>query len=236
MARRALRVLGAAYRPLGPGEESSGEDLEKGLCYIGAVGMIDPPRLEVRDSIAACSASGIGVAMITGDHKLTALAIARELGIAKGEDEALSGGEIDLLDDAALAEESEASQGLRPRIARTQGPYREGFQVPRPYRLDDGRRGSTMPRASRAADIGVAMGITGTDVAKGAADMILADDNFATIVRAIAEGRNIYNNIKKAVYYLLSCNTGEIITVLTAVPRRLPDPPSSRCTSSGSTS
>ncbi|HOX30765.1 MAG TPA: cation-translocating P-type ATPase [Spirochaetales bacterium] len=223
MARRALRVLGAAYRPLGPGEAGSGEGLERGLCYIGAVGMIDPPRLEVRDSIASCAASGIGVAMITGDHKLTALAIGRELGIATGEDQALSGAEIDGLDDAALAEKARTV-----RVFARVSPEHK-VRIVKAFRslghiVSMTGDGVNDAPSLKAADIGVAMGITGTDVAKGASDMILADDNFATIVRAIEEGRNIYNNIKKAVYYLLSCNAGEIVTVLAAVLAGFPIP------------
>jgi len=223
MARRALRVLGAARRPLGAVEASSGPSIEKELCYIGAVGMIDPPRLEVRDSIAACHASGISVAMITGDHKLTALAIARDLNIAQGEDEALSGSEIDLLDEAGLVERAK-----KVRVFARVSPEHK-VRIVKAFKalghtVSMTGDGVNDAPSLKAADIGVAMGITGTDVAKGASDMILADDNFATIVRAIEEGRNIYNNIKKAIFYLLSCNAGEIITVLSAVLIGFPIP------------
>lgn len=223
MAGRALRVLGAAWRPLAEGEEESGEGLERNLVYLGCVGMIDPPRLEVRDSIAASKVSGIGVAMITGDHKATALAIARDLGIASSEDEALSGTEIDRLDDTGLAE-----RARKVRVFARVSPEHK-VRIVKAFRANGhivSMTGDGVNDAPslKAADIGVAMGITGTDVAKNASDMILADDNFATIVRAIEEGRNIYNNIKKAVVYLISCNAGEIVTVFSAVLFGFPIP------------
>jgi len=223
MAGKALRVLGAAYRPLLEGENASGEGLERNLVYLGCVGMIDPPRLEVRDSIAACKASGIGVSMITGDHKATALAIARELNIAEDADEALSGPEIDHLDDKALAEKAK-----RVRVFARVSPEHK-VRIVKAFRANGhivSMTGDGVNDAPslKAADIGVAMGITGTDVAKNASDMILADDNFATIVRAIEAGRNIYNNIKKAVIYLISCNAGEIVTVFSAVLLGFPIP------------
>lgn len=223
MAERALRVLGMAWRPLAEEENAFGEEIESGLVYLGAVGMIDPPRLEVRDSIAACAKSGIGVAMITGDHKATALAIARELGIAQDEKDALSGSEIDLLDEAELAEKvrhvrvfARVSPEHKVRIVKA---FRAIGHI-----VSMTGDGVNDAPSLKAADIGVAMGITGTDVAKGASDMILADDNFATIVRAIETGRNIYNNIRKAVLYLISCNAGEIITVFSAVLFGFPIP------------
>jgi Ca2+-transporting ATPase len=223
MAAQALRVLGAAWRPLSDGEEVLGESAENDLIYLGAVGMIDPPRLEVRDSIAACRRSGIGVAMITGDHKATALAIARDLDIASDETDALSGTEIDLLDNAQLAE---AVRHVRV-FARVSPEHK--VRIVKAFRsighiVSMTGDGVNDAPSLKSADIGVAMGITGTDVAKGASDMILADDNFATIVRAIETGRNIYNNIRKAVLYLISCNTGEIITVFTAILFGFPIP------------
>ncbi|MCE5256907.1 MAG: cation-translocating P-type ATPase, partial [Spirochaetaceae bacterium] len=223
MASNALRVLGAAWRPLASGEPNSGEAIEDRLCYLGAVGMIDPPRLEVRDSIAICRKSGIGVAMITGDHKATALAIARELGIAQDEKDALSGTEIDQLDDVQLVEKvrhvrvfARVSPEHKVRIVKA---FRANGHI-----VSMTGDGVNDAPSLKAADIGVAMGITGTDVAKGAADIILADDNFATIVRAIETGRNIYSNIRKAVLYLVSCNAGEIIAVFTAVLFGFPIP------------
>lgn len=216
MANKALRVLGAAFRRLSPAERAGGESLEEGLVFLGLVGMIDPPRLEVKGSIEVCHASGIGVAMITGDHKATALAIARDLGIASEEGDALSGPEIDGLDDAALA-----ARARTARVFARVSPEHK-VRIVKAFRADGhvvSMTGDGVNDAPslKAADIGVAMGITGTDVAKGASDMILADDNFKTIVRAIEEGRNIYNNIRKAILYLLSCNVGEVLSVFSAV-------------------
>jgi len=223
MAGKALRVLGAAYRRLGPEEKAEGLEaanpetgLERGLVFLGIAGMIDPPRLEVKPSIEICRRSGIGVAMITGDHKATALAIAEELGIAESADEALSGPEIDALDDASLA--------LKVRTVRVFARVspEHKVRIVKAFRADGqvvSMTGDGVNDAPslKAADIGVAMGVAGTDVAKGAADMILADDNFKTIVRAIEEGRNIYDNIRKAILYLLSCNVGEVLSVFSAV-------------------
>jgi Ca2+-transporting ATPase len=223
MAGKALRVLGAAYRPLGAGEKAEGADLEKDLIFLGLVGMIDPPRLEVKDSIALCRASGIGVSMITGDHKATALAIASALGIAKGEEEALAGPEIDGLDDAMLAERVKTV-----RVFARVSPEHK-VRIVKAFRADGhivSMTGDGVNDAPslKAADIGVAMGITGTDVAKGASDIILADDNFRTIVRAIEEGRNIYANIRKAIFFLLSCNLGEIFCILLPILIGMPIP------------
>ena len=223
MAGRALRVLGAAYRILGPGEKAEGAGLEKGLTFLGIVGMIDPPRLEVKDSIAACRASGIGVAMITGDHKATALAIARALGIAKGEEEALSGTEIDAMDETALAQRA----GTVRVFARVSPEHK--VRIVRAFRaaghvVSMTGDGVNDAPSLKVADIGVAMGVTGTDVAKGASDMILADDNFRTIVRAIEEGRNIYANIRKAIFFLLSCNLGEILCIFLPILMGWPIP------------
>ncbi|HNX73410.1 MAG TPA: cation-translocating P-type ATPase [Spirochaetales bacterium] len=223
MAVKALRVLGAAYRPLAPDEPAQGEALESNLCYLGAVGMIDPPRLEVRDSIAICRKSGIGVAMITGDHKATALAIARELGIAQSMEEALSGPEIDQLSDAQLAEKAKHVRVFARVSPEHKVRIVKAFKANGHIVSMTGDGVNDAP-SLKVADIGVAMGITGTDVAKGAADMILTDDNFATIVRAVETGRNIYNNIRKAVLYLVSCNVGEIVAVFSAVLVGFPIP------------
>jgi P-type Ca2+ transporter type 2C len=216
MAERALRVLGAAYRRLGAGEKAEGAGLERGLVFLGIAGMIDPPRLEVKPSIEICRRSGVGVAMITGDHKATALAIARDLGIAKDREEALSGPEIDALGEAELAARVKTA-----RVFARVSPEHK-VRIVKAFRADGhvvSMTGDGVNDAPslKAADIGVAMGISGTDVAKGASDMILADDNFKTIVRAIEEGRNIYNNIRKAILYLLSCNVGEVLSVFSAV-------------------
>jgi P-type Ca2+ transporter type 2C len=230
MAEKALRVLGSAYRKLGNGEKTVGPEaadpakgLEHGLVFLGIVGMIDPPRLEVKPSIEICHRSGIGVAMITGDHKATALAIARNLGIAKSADEALSGPEIDAIDDAVLALKVKTV-----RVFARVSPEHK-VRIVKAFRADGhvvSMTGDGVNDAPslKAADIGVAMGVTGTDVAKGASDMILADDNFKTIVRAIEEGRNIYANIRKAIFFLLSCNMGEILCVFIPILMGTPIP------------
>jgi Ca2+-transporting ATPase len=215
MSRDALRVLGAAYKrfPSGP---VSGSELEKDLVFLGLVGMIDPPRLEVKDSIALCKASGISTVMITGDHRNTALAIAKELGIAEREDQVLSGSDLDAMGETELSAATE-----RVRVFARVSPEHK-VRIVKAFRS----RGNIVSMTGdgvndapslKAADIGVAMGITGTDVAKGAADMVLTDDNFKTIVSAIGEGRNIYANIRKAILFLLSCNSGEIIAIFGAI-------------------
>lgn len=223
MAGRALRVLGAAYRTLADSEKAEGAGLEEGLVFLGIVGMIDPPRLEVKDSIAVCRASGIGVAMITGDHKATALAIARALGMVKSEDEALSGPEIDALDDTALS-----ARAKTVRVFARVSPEHK-VRIVKAFRADGHVVSMTGDGVNDApslkvADIGVAMGVTGTDVAKGASDIILADDNFKTIVSAVEEGRNIYANIRKAIFFLLSCNLGEILCIFVPILLGMPIP------------
>jgi len=179
------------------------------------VGMIDPPRLEVRDAVAQCYAAGIRPVMITGDHKLTAVAIAKELDIFRDGDMAITGEDLDFMPQDMLEREvvnfsvyARVSPEHKMRIVNAW--QKQGMVV---AMTGDGVNDAP---ALKAADIGCAMGITGTDVAKGAADMILTDDNFATIVHAVEQGRGIYSNIKKAIHYLLSCNIGEIITLFLA--------------------
>ncbi|ADU27695.1 cation-translocating P-type ATPase [Ethanoligenens harbinense] len=217
MAHRALRVLALACR--GRGEQP----LEEGMVFVGIVGMIDPPRPEVRDAVAACAHAGITTVMITGDHKDTALAIAKDLRIAQSEDAAISGHELDVMS----AEEMQKRVKTLRVFARVSPENK--VQIVQAFRANGNIVSMTGDGVNdapslKSADIGIAMGITGTDVAKGAADMILTDDNFATIRRAIEEGRNIYNNIKKSVLYLLASNFGEIITMLVAVLAGLPAP------------
>jgi len=216
-AAEALRVLGGAYRRLkGPMERYTAGNVEKDLVFLGLMGMIDPPREEVKGAIASCMGAGIRPIMITGDNKMTAIAVARELGQLDSESlqgdkaPALSGVELDRLSD-------EEFEGLVEHIrvyARVSPEHK--LRIVRAWQ----KRGQVVAMtgdgvndapALKQADIGVAMGITGTDVTKEASDMTLADDNFATIVRAIEEGRGIYNNIKKYLVFLLSCNVGEIL-------------------------
>ena len=216
MAERALRVLGCAYKDIDalPGELST-QTLESGLTFVGLVGMIDPPRMEVKDAMAECYAAGIRPVMITGDHKLTAVAIAKELNIFRDGDLAITGEDLDFMPQEMLEQDVEkfsvyARVSPEHKMRIVHAWQKRGMVV---AMTGDGVNDAP---ALKAADIGCAMGITGTDVAKGAADMILTDDNFATIVEAVEQGRGIYSNIKKAIHYLLSCNIGEIITLFLA--------------------
>lgn len=211
MSDDALRVLGAAFKTVNSTHVEV-DELEKDLTFIGLVGMIDPPRLEVKDSIEICKTSGIKTIMITGDHKNTAFAIAKELSIAEDINQVASGADIDNLTDEELASRCE---NLRV-FARVSPEHKvrivKAFKSKGNIVSMTGDGVNDAP-SLKAADIGVAMGITGTDVAKGASDMVLTDDNFSTIVAAIEEGRNIFNNIKKSVIFLISCNAGEIVTL-----------------------
>jgi P-type Ca2+ transporter type 2C len=215
MSDDALRVLGAAFKKI-DSPHIAIDAIETELTFIGLIGMIDPPRLEVKDSIALCKKSGIKTIMITGDHKNTAFAIAKELGIAEDPSQAIFGVELDKLSEEEL---NNRIDNLRV-FARVSPEHK--VKIVKAFKS----RGNIVSMTGdgvndapslKAADIGVAMGITGTDVAKGASDMILTDDNFSTIVSAIEEGRNIYNNIKKSIIFLLSCNTGEIIALFFAI-------------------
>ena len=221
MSDDALRVLGAAYKEVDT--VIAPEEMEKDLLLIGMVGMIDPPRLEVKDSIHEAQQAGITLIMITGDHKNTAVAIAKELGIAKSIDQSITGSEID-----EFSDEEFAKNIVNYRVFSRVSPEHK-VKIVRAFKSHGNIVSMTGDGVNDApslkfADIGVAMGITGTDVAKGAADMILTDDDFTTIVHAIEEGRNIYNNIKKAVTFLLSCNLGEVIAIFVAILLDMPVP------------
>lgn len=217
MSEDALRVLAVAYKEIDtvPAAPTS-EELENGLIFMGLVGMIDPPRPEAKEAVAVCRKAGIKPVMITGDHVVTASAIARELGILGKEDHAITGAQLDALSDDELDAQVEhiavyARVSPENKIRIVKAWQRKGQVV---SMTGDGVNDAP---ALKAADIGCAMGITGTDVAKGAADMTLTDDNFATIVDAVHEGRGIYANIKKVVGYLLGTNIGEVITVFVAM-------------------
>ncbi|NEZ47525.1 calcium-translocating P-type ATPase, PMCA-type [Clostridium niameyense] len=222
MSKNALRVLGASFKILDK-ENYNKEDLEKDLTFIGLVGMIDPPRETAKDSIAECKKSGIKTIMITGDHKVTAFAIAKELGIAEDESQAIFGHELDNMSDEELLNKID---NLRV-FARVSPEHKvkivKAFKNKGNIVSMTGDGVNDAP-SLKTADIGVAMGITGTDVAKGASDMVLTDDNFSTIVSAIKEGRNIYNNIKKSIIFLLSCNLGEIIALFIGIILGWPSP------------
>ena len=217
MSANALRVLAIAYKEMDTiPEPPTSEELENGLTLMGLVGMIDPPRPEAKAAVATCRKAGIKPVMITGDHVITASAIARELGILQEGDKAITGAELDAMTEAQLDREVEhisvyarVSPENKIRIVKA---WQKKDQV-----VSMTGDGVNDAPALKAADIGCAMGITGTDVAKGAADMTLTDDNFATIVDAVREGRGIYANIKKVVGFLLGTNIGEVITVFTAM-------------------
>jgi Ca2+-transporting ATPase len=216
LASNALRVLGVAYRPLVelPALPTV-EEVERDLTFIGLVGMIDPARPEVKDAVALARHAGIKTVMVTGDYKNTALAIAKELGLISGEAVVLTGAELDRLSDAEFetqAEEIDVYARVSPahKVRIVEALKARGHVV---AMTGDGVNDAP---ALKRANIGVAMGITGTDVSKETADMVLTDDNYASIVSAVEEGRNIYSNIRKFVYYLLSCNMGEIMIVFLA--------------------
>ena len=216
LADRALRVLAASFRrwderPAG----NSPEFLEQDLCFIGLTGMIDPVRPEVKDAIVECRSAGIRPVMITGDHKDTAVAIATELGIIHSADEALTGADLNEMSDEEL-DSSITKYGVYARVqpehkVRIVNAWKKAGCVT--AMTGDGVNDAP---SIKAADIGVGMGITGTDVTKNVADMVLADDNFATIVNAVDEGRRIYDNIRKAIQFLLASNMSEVLGVFFA--------------------
>lgn len=210
MSKEALRIIGVAIKMT---EENTIVNLEQDLAFVGLIGMIDPPREEVYQSIQKCLASGIDVVMITGDHINTAIAIAKQLQIIDEEHKAISGSELDQLSDKELKKVIDkyrvyARVNPEHKVRIVKAWKSKGKIV---AMTGDGVNDAP---ALKNADIGIAMGIQGTEVAKGASDMILTDDNFATIVSAVEEGRTIFANIKKAIKFLLSCNIGEIVTVL----------------------
>ena len=217
MSRKALRVLAVAVREIDAlPEVLAPETLEKDLTFLGLVGMIDPPREEARDAVAVCREAGIRPVMITGDHVVTASAIAKNLGILQDGDRAITGAELDAMSetelDAAMEQISVYARVSPENKIRIVKAWQKKNKVV--AMTGDGVNDAP---ALKAADIGCAMGITGTDVAKGAADMTLTDDNFATIVDAVREGRGIYANIRKVVGFLLGTNIGEVITVFAAM-------------------
>lgn len=222
MSDDALRVLALAYKTI-DNEHIAIDDLENDLIFVGLMGMIDPPREEVKDSIEISKNAGIRIIMITGDHKNTAVAIAKELGIVNDISEAMSGSEIDSYSEEEFIKIvnnykvfARVSPEHKVKIVKAFKSYGNIVAM-----TGDGVNDAP---SLKSADIGIAMGITGTDVAKGAADMVLTDDNFTTIVKAVEEGRNIFNNIKKSIIFLLSCNLGEIIALFLAILLNWPSP------------
>ncbi|PIU40940.1 MAG: ATPase [Candidatus Omnitrophica bacterium CG07_land_8_20_14_0_80_42_15] len=224
LADSAMRVLAVAYRTLTAGESRiDAKSIERELTFAGLIAMIDPPREEVKKAIEECKAAGIKTVMITGDHKNTAIAIAKWLGFFKEGSLALTGEELDKLDDERFKREvknipvyARVSPEHKLRIVRAWRSHKEVVAM-----TGDGVNDAP---AVKEADIGVAMGITGTDVTKEVSDMVITDDNFASIVAAVEEGRGIYDNIKKFVHYLLSCNAGEILIMFISSLVGLPVP------------
>ena len=212
MAQKALRVLAVGYKDVKELPEQLDVNIENNLTFVGLIGMIDPPREGVKESIKICKNAGIKTVMITGDHIITAKAIARELGILYGKDLAITGKELDNISDKEL-EKNIMKYSVFARVSpehkvRIVNAYRKAGNVV--AMTGDGVNDAP---ALKNADIGIAMGRNGTDVAKNASDMILTDDNFVTIVSAVKEGRNIYDNIKKAIHFLIATNVGEIVTI-----------------------
>lgn len=221
MSMKALRTLAVAFKKSDSKFEK--EDFEKDLVFIGLVGMIDPPRKEVKDSIEKAKAAGVTTIMITGDHGNTAFAIAKELGIAEDISQVTTGKDIN-----SISYEDLESHISEYRVFARVSPEHK-VNIVKAFKAKGNIVSMTGDGVNDApslnvADIGVAMGITGTDVAKNASDIILADDNFSTIIGAIEQGRNIYNNIKKSVIFLLASNLGEVITMLVAIVAGLPVP------------
>jgi len=213
MAKEALRVLGCAYKELDhkPTKEEM-ENIESNLIFVGMVGMIDPAREEAKVAVEKCKTAGIKTVMITGDHIVTASAIAKELGIMQENDYAILGNELSKMSDEELSQKisqisvyARVSPENKVRIVKA-------WQANNKIVAMTGDGVNDAP-SLKQADIGIGMGITGTEVSKGAADMVLADDNFATIVEAIKQGRKVFANIQKAILYLMSCNVGEVLTV-----------------------
>ncbi len=219
MSLQALRNLGCAYKELPETSSNFDETKEQGFIFVGMIGMIDPPRDEVKDAIAVCRQAGIRVVMITGDHELTATAVAKELNLLGENDEAhrvLTGSQLEQMTDTQLLNVVE-NVVIYARVApehkmRIINAWKQKDQVV--AMTGDGVNDAP---ALKRADIGIAMGITGTEVTKEAASMVLADDNFASIVKAVREGREIYDNIKKYLTYLLQCNIMEVLVMFVAV-------------------
>jgi Ca2+-transporting ATPase len=226
LAERALRVLAAAWRDADlaeVGAAATAEEVERGLVLVGLAGMYDPPRPQARAAVSRCREAGIGVVMITGDHPRTGLAVARELGIASAGGQVMSGPELDALSDGAL----ERRVGDITVYARVSAEHK--LRIVSAWRS----RGAVVAMtgdgvndapAIRGADIGIAMGRTGTEVTKEASDMIVTDDNFASIVTAVEEGRGIFDNIRKTLLYLLAGNTGELLVMGACIALAYPVP------------
>lgn len=213
LASKALRVIGVAFSD---NDYVKVADSEKNLTYVGMIGMVDPPRLEVYDAVKMCKKANIRPVMITGDHAVTAAAIAKEIGIISDNESVITGEMLDKMQQFELEKNIETYNVFARVTPEHKIRIVKAFQKKGHIVAMTGDGVNDAP-ALKAADIGCSMGISGTDVAKGASDMILTDDNFATIVEAVRQGRSIFSNIKKAVQFLLSSNIGEIMTILTGI-------------------
>jgi len=223
MAARGMRVLAFALKEVpGSGVENLA-GLESGMTFLGLAGMIDPPRPEARDSVEKCRSAGINVVMITGDQALTAASIARDIGIMDGNGEVVTGSELNAMSDEELQRRVESIK-VYARASPEQKLRIVNAMQSKDHVVAMTGDGVNDAPALKNADIGVSMGITGTDVARDASDMVLADDNFATIVSAVEEGRNIYDNVRKTVKFMFSGNIGEVLTVLLGIMLNLPLP------------
>jgi Ca2+-transporting ATPase len=224
MASQALRVLGVAYRKLdGLPEKITAADMERDLIFVGLIGMIDPARPEVKPAIAKARGAGIRTVMITGDYRETARAIASEIGLLRQDGQVHTGAEIDEMDEAMLVKEVDRTDVFARVSPQHKVRIVEAFRARDQVVAMTGDGVNDAPALKRA-DIGVAMGITGTDVSKETADMVLTDDNYVSIVSAVEQGRVIYGNIRKFVFYLLSCNVAEIAIILIAALAGWPSP------------
>ena len=225
LAKQALRVMAYAFKPYESleGEELTTENIEREMVFVGLTGMIDPPRPEARAAVAECHNSGIDVIMITGDYFETALAIAKDLGIAESEDQAMQGSDLNNKSEEEIREIVKTKRIFARVSPQNKVQLVNALQANGNVVSMTGDGVNDAP-AIKNADIGVSMGITGTDVAKDTADMILVDDNFATIVNAVEEGRVIFSNIKKFVSFLLSCNIAEVLIVFLSILFGLPSP------------
>lgn len=213
MAQNALRVLGVAYLDVDiMPKEITSDFIERGLTFIGLIGMIDPPRKGVKEAVLACRRAGIKTVMITGDHITTAKAIAKDLEILKGRELAITGEELDKIPDSKLEKEIMSYSVFARVTPEHKVRIVKAFQQTGAVVAMTGDGVNDAP-ALKKSNIGIAMGLKGTDVAKNAADMILNDDNFVTIVSAVKRGRNIFDNIKKAIHFLIATNIGEIVTI-----------------------
>ena len=220
MSNRALRCIAAAYKDE---QLVKNDSIENNLIFLGVAGSMDPPRLEVKDAVLKCKMAGVKPVMITGDHKNTALAIAKSINICNTDDQAITGDELEKMSDEELVKRVE-----KLRVFARVSPNHK-LRIVKAFKKNNNivamtGDGVNDAPAIKEADIGVAMGISGTDVTKEAASMVLMDDNFATIVSAVEEGRIIYDNIRKFIRYLLSCNLGEVLTMFLASLFYLPNP------------